>query len=239
MSSKDPSQPVEQVGAGDALAGAPAEVVEAYKRLTSRQRAFALALPSSKSQQEAALQAGFAASTARKLAFQYAELPDVKVVTDYISGSAIKSAELSVERCLAELAKLVGADPRELFDEDGALLPPDQWPVTSSAAISEVQQVDLHDGDGAKIGRTNKVKFVDKTSVLALAFKLLDAFPEKKKQVNHTHRIGIVRVPAKGSVQGNEQAAIEGQARRVEQPAKKKGNAPAFMLRKARELAPE
>jgi len=222
------------------LQGAPAEVLEAYRRLTGRMRRLALALPTAKSQEEAALTAGYAPKTARANAHVYASHPDVRIVTDYIIGSAIQATRITVEDCMRELAKLVGADPQRIFDENGALLPPDQWPEGAGAAITEVQQADIYAGVGdarEKIGVTNKIKFVDKAATLNLAFKLLDAFPEKKKQVTHTHRVGVVVVPQKRLTQ-HAHHAIEGEAQRIQQPPKK-GNAPAFMVRKIKALQPE
>lgn len=222
----------------DSLCGAPQEVIDAYRGLSGQRRAFALLLPMAGSQEEAALMAGYKPSNAKANAHKIAKLPGVKAVSDYLIGAALKAAELNIAECYAELAKLVRADPASMFDEDGALLPPQRWAASMGAAIAEVQQIDLYAGSGderEKIGVTNKVKFVDKTSTLNLAFKLLDAFPEKKKAVTHTHRVGLVVVPAKNVTQQNADA-LEGSARRIEQP-KPKGNAPAFMVRKVRELA--
>lgn len=220
---------------GEAMANAPAEVIAAYKRLSPRMRAFALALPTAKSQEAAALQAGYAPKTAQKQAWMYAAHPDVKVVTDHLVGSAIKTAEITLERCMQELAKLAFGDPGALFDENGALMPPEKWPKESRAIVAEVHQVDLHDSEGGKIGQVNKVKFADKHASLRTALQLIDAFPDKKKQVTHTHRVGVVVVPQKVRSQNSDDAVLAGQARRLEQPAKK-GNAPDFMLRRVREL---
>lgn len=217
------------------LDGAPADVVAAYGRLTPMQRLFATGLPTAKSQEQAALDAGYSAKTSLATAFKMATHPDVKVVTDYLIRSAIKSTEITLERCMQELSKLAFGDPRALFDDDGALKAPDQWPEGTGAMIAETQQVDLHDEDGKKTGRVNKLKFADKNAALKMAFQLIDAFPDKKKQVTHTHRVGVVVVPAKQMTAQNADA-LEGESRRIEQPARK-GNAPAFMVRRVKALA--
>lgn len=206
--------------------------------MTSKQRALAFALPTARTQEQAALDAGYAAATARHSGHKLASAPDVALVSQYLIGTAVKAAELTVETCMRELAKLVGADPQLIFDEHGALLPPDRWPEGAGAAITEVQQADLYEGAGEtreKVGVTNKVRFTDKAASLNLAFKLLGAFPEKKQTVEH--RVGVVVVPAKNITQQNADA-LEGQSRRIEQP-KRKGNAPSFVVKRVRELAPE
>lgn len=225
----------------DVLAGAPAQVIEAYKRLGGKLKAFALALPMAGSQTEAALKAGYAEKTAKANASQFAANPDVRIVHDYLVGSVVRTAEITFERCMAELAKLAFGDPAALFGEDGALLPPHEWPKDAGAMIAEVQQIDLYAGVGdarEKIGVTNKIKFADKHAALRTALQLIDAFPDKKKKVEHTHRVGVVVVPAKTG-QGQSaglQDAIEGAAQRLEQP-QRKGNAPAFMVRRVQSLA--
>lgn len=222
----------------DRLAGAPQEIVDAYRRMTPRQRQMALEIPTAKSYDEAAIRAGYSARTARSNGHKLANHPDVRLVVDYLLGTAVKQAELTIEGCMRELAKLVGADAQAIFDEHGALLPPNEWPQGVGSTITEVQQADIYAGTGdarEKVGVTNKIRFADKTGALNLAFKLLNAFPEKKQTV--THRVGVVVVPEKKITQQNADA-LDGQSRRIEQP-KKKGNAPDFMLRRVKSLATE
>lgn len=219
----------------DVLKSAPPAVTEAFKRLTKRERAFALALPKAGSQEAAAIQAGYTAKTARANAATIAARADVRAVVDHIVGSAIVTAEITYERCMKELSKLAFGDPGTLFGPDGEMLPPSEWPEAARAMIAEVQHVDLHDERGTKIGRVNKMKFGDKHAALRTAFQLIDAFPDKKKQITHTHRVGVVVVPSKVMTEQNADA-LEGVSTRIEQP-KRKGNAPAFMVKRVKALA--
>lgn len=216
------------------LAGAPREVVEAFMRLRGNQRAFALELPLAKSQVDAAVKAGYTQKTALKSASLFAAMPDVRIVTDYLSSSAIERAGITLEKCLRELAKVAFGDPSGFFGETGELLPPQDWPQGSAALITEIQQVDMLD-DGVKVGTINKIKFADKHAALRTALQLIDAFPEKKKKVEINKRVGVVVVPAKASAVA-EGHVIDGQAQRLEQP-QRSGNAPAALVR--RFAAPE
>lgn len=218
----------------DVLAGAPQDVLDAYYSLKGRVRAFALALPTAPSAIEAAKQAGYAEGTAKSSSSRYASLPAVRKVYDYLVGDALQRAGITTERCMRELAKLAFGDPKSLFGESGELLPPNDWPSESAAMVAEVQQIDMYAGVGEareKIGVTNKIKFTDKHSALRTAMQLLNAFPEKKKTVDHKHRVGVVVVPAKVGADAHGGHVLEGEAVRLEQP-EKKGNAPSFMLRK-------
>lgn len=216
----------------DQLNDAPPEVTAAAKRLSKRMRDFALALPTASSQEAAALAAGFAASTARSDAAKFAANPDVRLIVDHIIGRAIKTTEITFERCMQELAKVAFGDPQALFGPNGELLPPDRWPKNASAIVSEVQQIDQYDQDGAKVGTVNKIKFADKHAALRTAFQLIDAFPDKKKQVTHTHRVGVVMVPEKRKAIEADVIDVPTTASALEAP--KSGGAPAFMVRKIR-----
>lgn len=214
------------------LAGAPAEVVDAYRRLGGRLKAFALALPMAASQVDAACAVGYSRKTALKSASTYAAMPDVRMVADYLAASAIERAGITLERCMRELAKVAFGDPAAFFGEAGQLLPPQNWPQDAAAMITEIQQVDLL-AEGAKIGSVNKIKFADKHAALRTALQLLNAFPEKKKSVTVTKRFGVVVVPAKAPSAPADIGAIDGQAQRIEQPPRP-GNAPTALLRKFR-----
>lgn len=217
------------------LSDAPAEVIEAYTGLRGKMRAFALALPTAKSQVEAAMQAGYAEKTAKANASQFAADPAVRTVYEYLVSDALQRSGITLERCYRELAKIAFGDPKSLFGESGELLPPDKWPAASAAIVAEVQQIDMYEGVGPareKVGVTNKIKFADKHAALRTAMQLLAAFPEKRKEITHKHRIGVVVVPAKeGMGAGIGGEVIDVGAVPLEQPPRK-GNAPQMMLRR-------
>ena len=185
----------------DSLTAAPQAVRDAYRRLSAKRAAFALAVPTAPSLVQAALTAGYAPKAAQAQSSALARHPDVKVIVDWLVGSTLATAQLTVERVMAELAALVFADPTQLFDPDtGALKPPSAWPEAAGKFVTAVDVADLFEGSGddrTKIGEVHKFKFADKLGAINTALKLLNAFPEKKKAVTHTHRVGVVVVPAK------------------------------------------
>ncbi|MGO1073588.1 terminase small subunit [Lysobacter sp. CA199] len=185
----------------DKMSSAPESVIAAYRRLSVKQAAFALAIPTAPSLVQAALTAGYSDKAAKAQSSRLAQHPDVNTVADWLVGGGLAVAQLTVEGVMRELAALVFADPTQLFDpETGALKPPSAWPEAAGKFVTAVDVADLYEGSGSdrtKVGEIHKFKFADKLGAINTALKLLNAFPEKKKAVTHTHRVGVVVVPAK------------------------------------------
>lgn len=158
---------------------APAEVLESFKKLTDKQRAFALAMPLAQSQTGAARLAGYADKTAEKLAFKLASHPDIKKVVDYLAGKlhapVVEDAKDSVDRMLDELCRAALADPRTMFDENGCMLPIQDWPDDIARAVSSIESFEEYQGRGDEreaIGMVRKVRFVGKTDAIDKVSKI-------------------------------------------------------------------
>ena len=112
----------------EALNTAPEVVRAAHRRLSPKRAAFALAVPPTPSLVQAAMTAGYSAKAAKAQSSALAQHPDVKVVVDWLTGTSLAAAQLTVEGVMQELAALVHADPTLLFDPvSGALKPPSAW----------------------------------------------------------------------------------------------------------------
>jgi phage terminase small subunit len=97
------------------------------------------------------------------------------------------------DRILQEAARLAYADLRQLYDENGRLLPIKQWPDDLAAAVGGVEVVkrnmDPHDG---KVEDVVKVKLWDKLKALEVLAKNQGIL---KDQVLHD---GVLEVRWKG-----------------------------------------
>ncbi|NUS39396.1 MAG: terminase small subunit [Lysobacter sp.] len=185
MSTKAPKDP---------LRGAPAEVVDAYKRLNDKQKAFALALPSADSQKHAARLAGYSEKTAQALAFRMVQNPDVRIVVDYLTtgqaAAEVVVAKDSVERTIEEVCRVALADPRTLFDDDGNLLPIKDWPDDIARAVSSIESFEEYQGRGEDrqaVGMVRKVKFHGKLDAVDKLAKIKGFY--RPEQHEHTHRV--------------------------------------------------
>ena len=174
------------------LREAPAAVVAAYNRLNLKQRAFALALPTAASQAAAAKLAGYSGDFAKKRAFQVAEHVDVKVVTGYLLGAsataAIETTKDSLERQLQELCHIGLADPRELFDDRGRLLPIKEWPEAAARAVSSIESFEEYEGRGEEreaTGMVRKIRFHGKIAAIDQVSKIKGY--HRPQQIEHKH----------------------------------------------------
>src|SRR3546814_683463 len=157
------------------LADAPAEVIEAYKALNGRQRAFALALPLSATWEAAAVTAGYAKSTANKNAGKLANHPGVRTIVDWCCGQAVERTVLDIDRLQEEIAAIAFSDPRKLFDEKGNVANMAELPDDIAKAVSGFEFADGPSGFKQKVTLWPKLDAIEK------ALKLLSSYPEKKE----------------------------------------------------------
>lgn len=100
-------------------------------------------------------------------------------------------SDISPKRILEELARLAFLDPRKLFDEQGNLIPIHKLDEESAAAIAGLDHDEIYSGRGedrASIGRTAKIKFIQKTQALELLGKYHKLFAD---HVDHSGSVGI------------------------------------------------
>lgn len=181
----------------DQLKGAPTRVLEAFNRLNEKQKTFALALPTAKSQKDAARLAGYSEKTAKSLAFRLANHADIKVVVGYLTTPTLEAAadvvavaKDSVERTVEEICRIGLADPRTLFDDDGKLLPISEWPDDIARAVSSIESFEEYQGRGEDreaIGMVRKVKFHGKIDAIDKLAKIKGFY--RPEQHEHTHRV--------------------------------------------------
>lgn len=138
---------------------------------------------------DAYIQAGFSANGAKQSASRLLTKADICAriaeIKANISAMATEKSGLSLANVLLELRALVHADPRQVFSENGDLLPVKEWPDEVAAMISSIEIEALFDGQGKErkqIGETKKVKFWDKNSAIEKAMKHLGAFERDNAQ---------------------------------------------------------
>jgi phage terminase small subunit len=133
----------------------------------------------------AAIAAGYAESNASAQAVKMLNRPSVKLMIRERQDALAKTHRLTTDSVIAELSKIVHADPRRAFDDNGALLQVKDWPDDLAGAIASVEVEELFTGAGKDrtwIGYTKKVKFWDKNSAIDKAMKHLGLFAEDNKQ---------------------------------------------------------
>lgn len=152
----------------------------------ARKVAFAEAyIANKRNGKQAAIVAGFSPKTAEVQASRLLKEIKVQELIAARSNELAEKHELTTESVIAELSKIVHADPRRLFGTDGQLLPVSEWPDGLAGAIASVEVDELFEGQGAQrkfIGYTKKVKLWDKNSAIDKAMKHLGLFEADNKQ---------------------------------------------------------
>lgn len=98
----------------------------------------------------------------------------------------INQVKISEQKILFEAACIAFADPANIYDDHGNLLPKHQWPEVERRAISKIKKTTYRDKSGAVTGDTVEVTFWDKTQALDKLMKNMGLFLADNKQRSNT-----------------------------------------------------
>lgn len=82
-----------------------------------------------------------------------------------------KASNLETERIIGEIAKIVFSDIRKVFNEDGSVKMPHEWPADIASVIASFDVIESKSGI-----KTTRVKLWDKNSAIEKAMKHLGLF---------------------------------------------------------------
>ena len=141
----------------------------------------------------AAQRAGYAATTSQKLM----KNPDIRQEIVARLTATSEKLEISRDQVLREITRIAFNDPRRLFDTDGTLLPIQDWPDDTAAAVSSIKITEIKDSEGNITGQTKQIHFWDKGRHLDLAARHLGLLQDKLQistPVSHLIRAGRQRL---------------------------------------------
>lgn len=125
--------------------------------------------------QQAAVEAGYKASSARTLAARLLSRTRVRRAIGVLKRRGLKRAELTQQEVLQQLRHCVTRTSDDYLDDDGKLLPHDQWNDRAKAALDGIKQRTriLKDSDGNVIGEEveTEVRLVSKGGAITTALK--------------------------------------------------------------------
>jgi len=130
-------------------------------------------------QTQAAIRAGYSSKSAPVNAYKLSTIPAVQQAIASRLAERQQRLEISQDRVLLEIARLALNDPRQAFDQRGALLPIHDWPDDLAAAVSSIKINEIKDADGNVVGETKEIKFWDKGKQLDLAARHLGMLHDK------------------------------------------------------------
>lgn len=133
--------------------------------------AFAQARASGMSLTQAALTAGYVATSAPFQGPKLAQIPSVRDRIAEIVKERWQQEHMGADEILTRMARLARADVRDVMTDDGALLDPKSLTNQGAAAIAGIEIVEQWEGKGKarkKVGQVAKVKLRDPTPALRM-----------------------------------------------------------------------
>lgn len=127
----------------------------------------------------------------------------VRARLNELKHSHLKRHEVTVDRVVAEYARLAFADLRAAFDGAGCLLPLSEMPPDLTAALASLEAEEIYTGRGRKrtrSGRLHKIKLADKKGALDSLAKYLGMFrdaaepPEPVAQAGQEKEAGLIEI---------------------------------------------
>jgi phage terminase small subunit len=105
-------------------------------------------------------------------------------------------SQLTTERVLKELSRLVFIDVRKLYKEDGSLKAPHELDDDTAAALASIETEELYDNSGEErkpIGKLKKVRLFNKSEAIRDAMKHLGLFEKDQSQLGAALAQAVVR----------------------------------------------
>ena len=171
------------------------------RKLTTKQKVFVAEYQKDWDGSKAVIRAGFHpkdAHRAAEMAYQLLHKTPVKEALDRAIEERLRKIGIRNERVLQEIAHVGLSDLRNLYNEDGTLKLPHEWPEEIAPAVAGVETFEEYQGKGKDrefIGYTKKVKLWDPNPSLTNMAKNLgligngkhgDKEEEEQGQINRT-----------------------------------------------------
>lgn len=131
---------------------------------------------------QAAIRAGYSEKAAKEQASRLLTKANVLQLIDALQAKVAEKAGVDSEQVLRELSRVGYSDLRDLYNEDGTVKHPKDWPEHLARAIASIEVEELFEGSGADrtwIGYTKKVKLWNKGQALDLLGKHKALFTDK------------------------------------------------------------
>lgn len=98
---------------------------------------------------------------------------------DRLRSAQMDANDWFIQRIADELKHLSTVDIRQLYDQNGRLKRPEDWPPDVAAAVVAIETKEIFSKEGDHEGNVVKVKTADKTRALELLGKYAGMFKER------------------------------------------------------------
>ena len=131
---------------------------------------------------QAAIRAGYEKHSAAGNASRLLTNEKICLTIKQLMDDRLQAARVDKDLVLSELVKIAKADVRKIFNENGGILHPSEWPDDIAGAVASIEVDEIWDGVGRdkfQSGETKKIKFWKKEKALELLGKNLSLFVDK------------------------------------------------------------
>lgn len=155
-------------------------------KLTHRQQKFVQEYLVDLNATQAAIRAGYSKRTACSIGYENLRKPEIKSAIDTRRDAILDEIHENQLRTVRQLSNCVHADIRDLFDEDGRLIPITELPPHVAAAIQSFEIVrrkshEKNDEGKPVYHEVLKVRLVDKKNTLELMMRYQGMLKEDNK----------------------------------------------------------
>lgn len=152
------------------------------KALTAKQRLFAYEYIQDLNASRAARDSGYTKENADVLGPRLAKKPHIAAFIQSLMDKRAEKLGIQAEKTLEEIHRLAHSNIKGLYNDDGTIKHPLEWPDELARAVQSIEVEELFDGHGKErtwVGYTKKVKFWDKPKALELEGRHKKLFTDK------------------------------------------------------------
>ncbi|MGC2415257.1 MAG: terminase small subunit [Stellaceae bacterium] len=151
--------------------------------LTAKQQRFVEAYAANPNGAQAAIRAGYSARTARVIASENLRKPEIAAAINKATERRQARESIWIERLREELAKIAFADATGIFDEDGRIREPSQWPDELKRVVNyskwERVRRNRNGDETARVVTRLKVQILGRLKALQMLGESLGMFPRR------------------------------------------------------------
>ncbi len=151
--------------------------------LTAKQQRFVEAYAANPNGAQAAIRAGYSARTARVIASENLRKPEIAAAINKATERRQARESVWIERLREELAKIAFADATGIFDKDGRIREPSQWPDELKRVVNyskwERVRRNRNGDETARVVTRLKVQILGRLKALQMLGESLGMFPRR------------------------------------------------------------
>jgi len=130
--------------------------------------------------------AGFSENNPQTISYQLLKNPMVQEEIKLHQDREATLADLDEKKLLEELAKIILADPRQFYDDEGNLKPITELGNIEAGAISKFQVTEKKNRHGKVLGTTFSIQKIDRRQAIVDYGHHIGMFVERKEDVTPT-----------------------------------------------------